>query len=251
MKKICIALCFLVLAILPNTTALAADTVIELEELDIRVPVPQDWHVITRDTPADDPIFNTLNTDGSALMDYMDENSIYLNAICLSPLSEIVITKIENSEMEDIYDLNLLDDSDLDDLAQSVLGNEQRESTGLVYTDYTVYAHPQARFLVFDFYRTQSGVISYGEQCSTIVNGVMINITMHSYEGPMSASQKSLHQSIVDNTVFTRITEKHGSALDVSSLLKSGLIGGLTALAAYGVVMLIKRSKKRKESTDA
>lgn len=72
-----------------NTIAYAVgDEVIDLQELGLEVSVPSGYSVITRDTPANDPVFSNYGITKSEIMSQFNESNIYLNAI-----SDIYIMK--------------------------------------------------------------------------------------------------------------------------------------------------------------
>jgi len=246
LKRTCLFLWFLMVLLLFGSTAYAAGAVCELKELNMKVTIPQGWYTITRDTPKDDSVFTELGVDGGMLLEHMNQNKIYLNAVLKSPLSEIIVTKIENDDIKSIYDLNSLSESKLKQLTDSLMQSEDAKRAGITYTGYTLYSHPQAKFIVLDLTQSISGATVYGRQYLTVINECMINITMHSYEGMMTDDQKNLIQSVVHDVAFTQVNKKPGFQLNRNIILKALLRGALVAGGVTLVLTLIRNVKGRK-----
>ena len=60
----------LLLAMPLNISVSAASNTYDLDELELKVTIPSGYSVITRDTPASDPIFSDLGTTKSALISH-------------------------------------------------------------------------------------------------------------------------------------------------------------------------------------
>lgn len=225
------------------TSALAAPATIELNDLNLKLTIPDGWYGVTRQTPVTDPIFSKIGYDGSAFLNYMNQNDIYLDAVKLSPLSEIVVTKVESDDLKSVYDLNTLSDAKRTDLAKQLMNSKQAKDAGLTYTNYSLYSHKQAKFIVMDVQQTIGGVPTYGRQYCTVVNGFMVNITMHSYGTVMTTSEQTLLHSVVESVTFTKITKK---PFAWDSVIRSGAIGAVAAGAVYGVMALIRKGKRKR-----
>lgn len=102
---------------------------------------------------------------------------------------------------------------------------------------------------MMDARQTENGQTHEVRQYVTFINGKMVCIVLHAYQGTMTSDQKSLLLSVVDNVVFTSVTQKPSgkSSLDWSSIGSSALSGALIAVAVGGVAMLVRQFRKRKE----
>ena len=153
-----------------------------------------------------DPVFAQLGTDGKAMLTDMDENGIYLDAISASRYEDIIVTRTADA---DIYDLASLGAAKCEELAKQLMNDEQSQKAGIVNTGYTLYSHPQAQFVVIDSrQQTARGMMVYGRQYITVVNGDMINVMLHSYGTELTGDQKAMLQSVIDKLTFTKITKK-------------------------------------------
>lgn len=123
MKRLTIALIILVAVLCLGPAAYAADTAVHLDELDIDVRIPQDWVIVLRDTPLSDPGFAVLEDewgiDGAALLQFMNQNKTYLCAIDVATITEIDVTMVKSEEIQEVYDLNLVSDAEVRELAKA------------------------------------------------------------------------------------------------------------------------------------
>ena len=227
----------------------ANSTTYELSELNMTIDVPADWITFTRDIDENDPNLEQMGTTAETLISTYETNSIYLNAVCLNPLSEIVITMVSDKSTQSIYDFNLISDEDMPEAAESIR-TEMQEIMGdaATYTESSIYTHTQAKFAVFNF-ETSGEFPDHAQQYTTIINGQTINVTLHSYTGQLTAAQEQLLKDVVDSITFTKVTKKPW--LDVSRVMMSAIIGGISGAIAVVIVALVKKHKRRKAAAES
>lgn len=172
----------------------AASNKYDISELGLEVTIPEGYAVITRDTPASDPIFNELGTTQKAILDQFEASNIYLNAISDSSNEEIVVTMMENM----VDNFGLFSDTTLDVLASMLV--EEYSDYGMDISKYEIYQHSQAKFI--KIYFTDTAKTVYGLQYYTIYDGKAINFTMRSYEGSLSSRQETAIKTTVDSILF-------------------------------------------------
>lgn len=178
-----------------NTIAYAVgDEVIDLQELGLEVSVPLGYSVITRDTPANDPVFSNYGITKSEIMSQFNESNIYLNAISDIYNEEIVVTMMNNS----LNNFSLLSDTVLNTFA-STLVSEYKEY-GINVSKYEIYQHSQAKFIKIYFDDNANTVD--GLQYYTIYEGKAMNFTMRSYEGYLSSRQEETIKTMVDSIEY-------------------------------------------------
>lgn len=194
MKKILSLSTTLVILVAMNLTVFAASNTYHLDELGLRVTIPSGYSVITKDTPANDPIFYYLNTTKSNILTQFEESHIYLNAISDTYNEEVVITMTENS----LSNFSLLSDTVLDTLASSL--SEQYIEYGISISKYEIYKHTQAKFV--KIYFTDIAETVHGLQYYTVYNGKAMNFTMRSYEGNISSRQESVIKAIINSIKY-------------------------------------------------
>lgn len=185
-----------------------------INKYDITVSIPDEYSVITRDTPSSDPVFQALGTSKSAVNSYFEKSNIYLNAIIPETGEEIVFSITNNS---------LSSFSDLGETALAALVPTIKKpyiDSGLdIYKD-TIYKNDQAAFIVFYvFYSSQS---MYGLQYYTIVNKNAVSVTLHSYER-INRNHEKLLLNVIDSMNFgiDSLTESDNEPVyDVSESFK-------------------------------
>lgn len=168
----------------------------DISELGLEVTIPEGYAVITRDTPAGDPVFNALGTTKTAVISQFEASNIYLDAISDSANEEIVVTMIENI----IDNFTLLSDTVLNAMA-SMWVNECSEY-GMDVIAYEIYPHSQAKFIKIYFTDVEKTV--YGLQYYTVYDSKAINFTMRSYEGSISSRQETAIKTTVDSILFDK-----------------------------------------------
>lgn len=189
-----VVLTIICLFTISSIAVFATSDTYDLDELGLQVTIPSGYSVITRDTPASDPIFNNLGTTRTAIMSMLEASGIYLSAISNTYNEEVVVTMMENN----LSNFSLLSDTELEFLA-STLVNEYT-NYGVNVSKCTIYQHSQAKFVVLYFTDTEKTV--HGLQYYTIYDGKAMNFTMRSYEGSLSSRQETTIKSIVDSIEY-------------------------------------------------
>ncbi len=210
--------CLLVMFL--NSLVFAASNTYDLDELGLQVTIPTGYSVITRDTPANDPIFSKLGTTKSALMSQFESSSIYLNAVSDTYNEEVVVTMTENS----LSNFSLLSDTTLNALASAL--ETEYTNYGLSVSKYEIYQHSQAKFVRLYFTDTSKTV--HGLQYYTIYDGKAMNFTMRSYEGSISSRQEAAIKTIVDSIKYDKAPPVAEQGEDTTSFVYTDTDSGVT-----------------------
>lgn len=174
----------------------ASSETLDLDDLGLQVTIPSGYSVITRQTPASDPVFRELGTSKSELISHFQSSNIYLNAISDTYNEEIVVTMSEIA----LSDFNLLSDVVLETLASSLA--DQYADFGIHVSKYDIYHHSQATFI--RLYFTDTGKTVHGLQYYTAYDGKAMNFTMRSYEGSISARQEQTIKTVIDSIRYDK-----------------------------------------------
>lgn len=222
MKRLfAVALAILLLMAMPFTVSVsAASNTYDLDELELQVTIPTGYSVITRDTPASDPIFSDLGTTKSALISQFENSNIYLNAISDTYNEEVVVTMMENS----LSNFALLSDTALNTLASALVN--QYTDYGINVSKYDIYQHSQAKFV--RLYFTDTGKTVHGLQYYTIYDGKAMNFTMRSYEGSLSSRQETAIKTIVDSIKYDKAPPTVDPGEDTASFVHTDTDSGVT-----------------------
>ena len=61
----------------------------------VTLSLPAGSLILTRETPVDDAIFETLNVDGAAILENMNKNDLYLDAVLFKPPLEFTLVRVQ------------------------------------------------------------------------------------------------------------------------------------------------------------
>ena len=82
-RALAAALAFCVLSAVPAYAQ--EDDTVEVPGVPVTLSLPAGSLILTRETPVDDAIFETLNVDGAAILENMNKNDLYLDAVLFKP----------------------------------------------------------------------------------------------------------------------------------------------------------------------
>jgi hypothetical protein len=221
------------------------DKKIELNELYMTIKIPNDWIIFTRNIDDDDENLKLLRIDAQTLKNQYLSKKIFLNAICLNPTNEVVVTMIEG--FESIYNFNEFTEKQLENMANDTINSNETKKAGITYTNYSIYTQKNIKYVVFDLNQQAEGNIVYGKQYYTVHNGQAISITLQSYNGKITDDFALKHRSIVDSINFTETfsnpnkksneyeTITGSKILDKSlfSIIGSAILGGIMMIIGF------------------
>jgi len=167
-----------------------------IDELDMRIAIPSDYVVFTRDIDANDPNLSLYGLTKDSMSSLMTSGNIYLNAWDSDVNYLFYVTMIDSS----LGDFNLLSDATLSTLATSF--ESEYKSAGITYIKSEVYQHDQAKFLKIYISQPNGDSTAYGLQYYTVYADKAIIITMQSYSGTINDSKENILKSIVDSAKF-------------------------------------------------
>lgn len=169
-----------------------------LDALGMRVEIPDNYIVFTRNVQDDDPNLSLYGLTKEDMLSAMETRDIYLNAWDENATFEIVVTMTESS----LGDFNQLSDTELLTLASSL--ETVYDAAGVTYLRSEIYQNDQTKFLKIYINQPNDGITVYGVQYYTVYNGKAINLTLQSYEGMIDAAKESAMQNIVYSAHFDR-----------------------------------------------
>lgn len=195
MKKGLAAWLALVLLTLGSLPAAAAEAC-RLDEPDVRFALPDGYAAITRDTQPDDPVFDRLGLDGPELLEFMQTNNIYLDAFLETDLmQELTVTMTAQPGQEDFA---RMEDEELSTLIDTYMPHYQ--SGGVLADGYQIYQHPQAKFVVLEFYNMVDDAC--GLQFYTVKDEKAMNFTMHGAGQELGEDQKAAMNALMSGLEF-------------------------------------------------
>lgn len=186
---------FLIMLMLFSVTAFASSGTYYLEDLELKITVPEDYYVITRETPESDPVFDLFGVSYDDIISQFKRDSIYFNALPSEGGEEIVVTMQSNI----IDSFNDFSDSELLSFVPEI--ESQYRNMGFTVSDYELYDHPQAKFIKI-YFKDAAGSV-YGLQYYTIYDSMAMNFTMRSYNGSITYSQEDIITDAVNSIEFS------------------------------------------------
>ena len=240
-----------------TTQAFAEEGTYEIKEAGITMDIPEEFVVFERIVDEFDPNLELINSSKKQLEQVFKQGNIYLNAVMVPPQCEIVVTLTEDAESQEIFNFNSFKEKELDTLGKNLISGAQGSNGGTEYTDYETYKTDQASFIVLDLIQDSSAGKVYGKQFYTIVNGQVIYITLHSYEGEITSEQGSMIKGVVDSIKFQQIEEKVKEGFMENLMDKISLntiLIGVGIVVLGGIVLIIiavKRSSGYDEDEEA
>lgn len=225
----------------------------EIPELHMEVQCPDGWAVLKRSVEENDPNLSRLGVSREEVLELFESSGIYLNAINMETYSEIVVTMADNDTSQRIYDLSLLSEQELKEMAEDLLHTDFSEVTGMDgihYDSYAAVEHPQATFLEY-----RGGINNEYQDTAvlqdfTIINGQHINITLRNYSGTVTAQEEEQFRQMVASIRFTTVMEKPASGgLSAPAILSIAVVVILMIL--FFAIGIIVRCKKKREALSA
>ena len=191
-----VLLSFCLLFCLFPSYAFAANSTYELDELGMRIELPSDHVVFTRDIKANDPNLIAYGLTKDGLSSLMQERSIYLNAWDEDINYEIIVTMLDSP----FEDYNQFSDTSLSAFVSAL--DTEYAGLGITMIRSEFYQHSQAKFAKIYISQPNNGETAYGLQYHTVYDGKAINITLQSYSGKIDSSKEAVLKKIVDTVHF-------------------------------------------------
>lgn len=248
------------LFVLPSAAVAAEDgQEYSLDELHMKISMPDDYIVLTRDIKELPDVFAESGQTVADMQKDFEAKHIYLEALKADFTDEIIITM---TSQDQIYDMQTASETDLDKIAKAMLdlqANKNDEAQEILDTqgvekmqflDYTYSRYPEVTYLKLNKKMTQTGIDMEinGLQYFTVKNGQSVNIVMNSYTGPLTDDQKNQLDQMVKTANYENIPEpanfKKSGGIDWAEVGIVGLISGVAAGTAIGLYNYFRKKRK-------
>ncbi len=246
MKKMLLLLLTALLLNVGAAPALAENKLYELPELNLTLEIPEGMLVFTRHMAEDDIALMAMGMTPEELRKDFTEKDVYMNAMSLNPIYEVIVTMMEYAGSQEIFDFNTLGDRKLKEMAELLLEGKAAQGKNFLYDSYRIEEKDKGKFMVLDLRQEAGGNTIYGRQYYTIFNGQAINITLQSYTGPISQEMTDTMQGIMDSLRFTAVFENPNKGAGIAKWVLAGLTA-TAALAGLGMILTSKRRQKQEE----
>lgn len=197
MRKISVLLAALVLCAAPALSLAAPGGWYALDGLDIALSMPENALVFTRGVAADDPDLAFIGYTQQEILDLMQENDSYLEAVGADWEYGITVTMTKSAYVS----MSVMNEQKLDEAISSI--QESYADDGAQVLVCEPYDSGGAVFLRILYSYTEDNYTEYLLEYYTIYNNRNISVTMFSYLGEVTAGQQDLMKGIVDGMQFT------------------------------------------------
>lgn len=263
LKKLFILTISIILLIFISVSAYAQGNTYDVEELNLKITAPDGWIALTRTLEEDDINLQKLGVDKQALVDFLLQSNIYANFMTEDQTLEIIVTMVQNKDVQKVFDFNELNDKQLKEFADAMVGmdsdeiinaiDEQSDVAVEAYSDisisgYDKYKHEQATFVVLENHKEINGVPVCGKQYITTINGHMISVSLNSIGSEVTDEADQALKDTVDSIAFTKVEKKPKQGIDLYKAVGEGLIGACVFGGGGLLVFLINNRRKKKEA---
>lgn len=216
------------------------------DEFNLSYDIPEEWLVVTKDTPEDAKVFADYL--------YYDETMQYMSemGLCLYAISEDFNTEffIELSKSEDYVELSDYSKTKLNKTLRQV--KETWEGYGFENCVVDTYSNDITTFITISYDYSSSGVRVYGLDYIAYIDGNYTVFYLSSYYDEISESEIEAMRGIADSIVSTNIVpEDNNSGSSVSSRGILSLIRRVAIIAVAGIssffAWIKKKSRKNKD----
>lgn len=161
-RALAAALAFCVLSAVPAYAQ--EDDTVEVPGVPVTLSLPAGSLILTRETPVDDAIFETLNVDGAAILENMNKNDLYLDAVLFKPPLEFTLVRVQLPS-NSLIDWENSEDAQLCAFVESIY--EQLDN--ITADDCSVYSSEQGiRFVRANILGSKDGITTHSCQYITI-----------------------------------------------------------------------------------
>lgn len=230
----------------------------DLPEIPLEVSLPERLLAVTRGEAlreeGNGDFLEAIEAGPAVLKELFLQNNIYLNAIEKGRQYELVVTMLDYDGSREIWDFNLFPETEIIKMGGLVQSQyEMMGFTGMKISQEGVYKTGGAVFLVLNLDNSYSeNIRAYGRQYYTVYNGRALNLTLHSYEGPLTDELRFLALDAVNHLKFPPRQANPADEARVKNAIggavKGGIIGALIGALIGAAGYFLKKKRKNKKA---
>ena len=249
MKKTAAALLALLILLLSGVSYAADLSTQRIDPFNfsIRFPSDSEWLLFTRDLAEDDPSLLALGTDAQAVLANFRDNDIYLNSVKKDISAEYTLVCSTSEKSEAIFNYSLLEDEKLAEMTENAIAHDySAETPGLSYSSCNIYKGDNITWLLLkgqiagkDAEGNDAPI--YLEQLNTVVNGISVSVTVHSFTGAIDADMDQTLKQVASSLVWDEILVKESSGID---LFKLGLLAAAALIVIIVIIVFARAGRK-------
>jgi hypothetical protein len=179
-------------------------TAFRFPELKMRISLPSEYCVITRDKVAHPELLKDRDIDIEAYQVSFLQSGIYLNAMPPEFDSEYVLTSFDYEGSKEIGDFSRYSDAELSALITPEALAEEYLAMGIEARPEPIEKINGKVYFILSFRQAREGGFVYIRQYFTIVNGVAVNLVYNKFTGSINEDEKTRQRTVVESIIFTR-----------------------------------------------
>lgn len=244
-RALAAALAFCVLSAVPAYAQ--EDDTVEVPGVPVTLSLPAGSLILTRETPVDDAIFETLNVDGAAILENMNKNDLYLDAVLFKPPLEFTLVRVQLPS-NSLIDWENSEDAQLCAFVESIY--EQLDN--ITADDCSVYSSEQGiRFVRANILGSKDGMTTHSCQYITIRGADVYYLTgIALYGDTLTSSEYDFVEKVAGGLRFTGpapLPRTASAGLNGDDPLYKVLVGVLSA-ACLGLIAWVIRNMRKKSA---
>lgn len=222
-----------VLTVLSAASAFAVLMSYEINSIGLKLDIPNDYGIVMRDTPADDPVFSNIGLDYKSVMSGLENSNVYLQGYSDNNTKIIAVTMTIDDSSKEIVSYGNLDESQLETISQGFMVSD-------MYKDSELIDIGEIKMIYLEFESSANGVDVYGIQGNVVENGMNYNIVLQKTGSPLTQSEKNEFSSII-NSVEIREPD---TGVFTGNIILALLIVFLCAVVTVLFVVILRGRKK-------
>lgn len=205
---------------LSSVTVFAESTTYELDELHMKISVPNEMLGVTRESKKTDSFFSKFDLDYEDTMNSFESNNIYFQAIKQDASLTLTVTMSTDKNSKKLENYARIKDSDLKAIMAKYLNDDAYKSGNLVECNNLKY--------IYLTMKTKSGKKTIqAQQYCTVVNGMNIVITLDAPAGKkLKSSHSEMFTEVINNTFISddNFFEKYKNIIFYGGITFFGLV---------------------------
>jgi hypothetical protein len=178
------------------------ENIIELPALHMKLTLPLDMLLITRDDVQGREALEAGGIDIAACQAEFAQAGIYLNAMPGDFLSEYIISSYKTEDSVRIGDFANYSDEELAGIVSAEALAEDFRTAGLESSAEPVYKAGGKVYFVLGFKRPRQGGYIYSRQFFTISGGIAVNIIYNRFDAPLDSGDLENQQGFIEGIEF-------------------------------------------------
>lgn len=206
----------------------------EINDIGLKIDIPNEYKIILRDTPSDDTVFSEMGLSYDTVKENFQSSNLYLQGYSSDKTKIISVTMTVDDSSKEIVSYSRLDQAQLDTILQGFSSSE-------MYKNSKVEEIGDKKLIYLEFERRANDVEIYGVQGNIVENGMNYNIILQKTGSPLTSDEKSEFTSVIKSV---EIREPDTGAF-TGNMILTLLIVFLGAVVVILFVVILK-GKSRK-----